>query len=366
MQIVPFYDQASPAVHNNASVNTRGGRLLEVTVPSMPWAYAASFKCERQQHPAAVPAVVEVNLGKISGEIGIGILSSAGDRFLVERIVTSSDEFSAVRLALSVRDECGDLVIRNGSAVGAPGQIDVLRIVTKSAPVELTQRPKGELLSDQRAIIGRDARLIIDVGAHHGHSTVELLTAFPNARVIAFEAEAHNFAQAAAALRPYGPRVEVHHAAVSDRPGTLELNVNSHDGTHSLLRIGEQRYWGGFAEALSVIQVQSVTIDDFAAHLGTIDILKLDIQGAELRAFHGARRLLEAGRIRLIATEVAFYPLYENQALFWEIGAYLRQFGFNLYGLYDLAYHPKNSLVLSWADAIFLGPEFLKVQEWDR
>lgn len=60
-----------------------------------------------------------------------------------------------------------------------------------------------------------------------------------------------------------------------------------------------------------------------------IDILKMDIQGGELLALKGAQSLLEASRIRLLALEVEFKPLYKDQPLFWDICAYLYRFGYS-------------------------------------
>jgi hypothetical protein len=104
--------------------------------------------------------------------------------------------------------------------------------------------------------------------------------------------------------------------------------------------------------------VQTTTIEAFAKEhgIGDIDILSMDIQGGELPALHGARETLEAGRIGLIALEVSFKPIYRDIALFWEVGEFLGRFGYSLYRLYDCNYAPANDRVLSWADALFIGP----------
>jgi hypothetical protein len=56
----------------------------------------------------------------------------------------------------------------------------------------------NDLLQDQIRLIGREANLIFDVGAHTGQSTLEYLINFPNARVFAFEPDATNVAALAA------------------------------------------------------------------------------------------------------------------------------------------------------------------------
>jgi FkbM family methyltransferase len=208
------------------------------------------------------------------------------------------------------------------------------------------------LLGDQKRLVP-DAALIFDVGMHHGHTTKEYLDGFPAARVHGFEAEPGNLARAKALLERYGKRVELVPAAVSDVRGTATLNVNSDDGTHSLLEIGALEHWRGHAVTKQRIQVDCVALDGYCEESGisSIDILKIDIQGAELKALLGARRLLEARRIRLIAAEVEFQPLYKGQPLYEDVALWLRSVGYGLVGLYDLQVVGGT---LSWADAIFV------------
>ena len=78
----------------------------------------------------------------------------------------------------------------------------------------------------------------------------------------------------------------------------------------------------------------------------------MDIQGGELLALKGAERLLSSSSVDLIYTEVEFVQLYEGQPEIYDLTKYLANFGFVLYGLYDL--HAGKNGRLSWGDAIFL------------
>jgi hypothetical protein len=104
-------------------------------------------------------------------------------------------------------------------------------------------------------------------------------------------------------------------------------------------------------------------MDSFVAEqaVSMIDILRMDIQGGELLALKGAQSLLEASRIRLLALEVEFKPLYKDQPLFWDICAYLYRFGYSFFKLYDPMYQPRNKNVLCWGDAVFLAPELTRL-----
>jgi FkbM family methyltransferase len=223
------------------------------------------------------------------------------------------------------------------------------------------------LFESQLAILGRSGpRVIFDVGAHEGHTTVEYLEGFPNATVFAFEPDEKNYVAAENMLRPFSARVHLSQLALSNKSGGSVFHVNSHSGTHSLLPIGEQRFWDGYASTLETRTVQVETIDKFSVSKGIshVDVLKMDIQGGELDALRGASELLTEGEIDLIALEVEFQELYLNQPLFWDIGAYLQSYKYGLYGLFDCHHSIQNSNVLSWADAIFLSPRFLHVSDW--
>ncbi len=219
-----------------------------------------------------------------------------------------------------------------------------------------------ELLADQRRIVPNPA-LIMDVGAHLGQTTLEYLDSFPAARVLAFEPEPANFAKLHTALAGYPQRVEIFEMGLTERAGACEFHVNSHNGTHSTLEIGNTAYWGGHESEVEVIAIETTTLDAVAETRGVnhIDIVKMDIQGGELAALRGGERLLRAGSIDLLALEVEFQELYASQPLFWDIAAYLRGFGYELHRLYDLVYQRTNPNVLCWADAIFLSPRMTAI-----
>jgi FkbM family methyltransferase len=254
-----------------------------------------------------------------------------------------------------IRDAISTLKTRDPISAEAPKQ-----------PASVPGRTPGEnLIEDVRFILGGSAARVVDVGCHFGDTTRRYLDSFPGCKVFAFEAEAANFALAKAALAPYGDRVVLSNTAVSDKTGEIEFHVNSHDGTHSVFPIGEQRYWGGHAVTLGRRKVASVRLDDVLPRTmdGQIDLLHMDIQGGELQALKGATQLLSERRIRLVYAEVSFFPLYEGQPLFWEIGKFLSEHGFRLYSFYDRYYHVNNPRTLSWADALFICDELTEVPE---
>jgi FkbM family methyltransferase len=109
-----------------------------------------------------------------------------------------------------------------------------------------------------------------------------------------------------------------------------QLNVCRATGMTSLLVPNErvlQCFPGfeAFGEVLSTLPVDTRTLDSIS-EITQIDLLKIDVQGAELPIFrNGAKKLAAAVAIQ---TEVSFVPLYKNQPLFGDIDLALRALGF--------------------------------------
>lgn len=74
--------------------------------------------------------------------------------------------------------------------------------------------------------------------------------------------------------------------------------------------------------------VETRRLDDIPQIAGT-DLLKVDVQGAELLVFEGAAKTLDD--VLVIQTEVEFVSLYKDQPLFGDIDVHLRSKGFTLH-----------------------------------
>ncbi|CAN5291877.1 hypothetical protein BH11PSE4_BH11PSE4_17600 [soil metagenome] len=65
---------------------------------------------------------------------------------------------------------------------------------------------------------------------------------------------------------------------------------------------------------------------DDVAEIGSVDLLKIDIQGSELSVFQNGRAKLASAIA--VQTELSFIPLYTNQPVFGEVDLELRSLGF--------------------------------------
>jgi len=172
----------------------------------------------------------------------------------------------------------------------------------------------------------------IDVGAHHGETTLGYARHNPGLRIFAFEPNL----SAAAKLMGRAPNYVVIPMAIADTDGHAEFHINAFDAASSLLKMDEnvRRSWTG-GEALreeSTITVPTIRLDTFMTLLGisTVDFLKIDTQGADLDVLRSAgARLRDIAKITL-EVDISPLRLYQGSASKDDILAFLRGAGFKL------------------------------------
>jgi len=212
-------------------------------------------------------------------------------------------------------------------------------------------------LAQKRLLVDVPAPVILDVGANIGQTLEAYKALFPEGKVHSFEPFPDSFRKLQQLASRFN-RVQTHQLAMADKAGTSTLHVNSvYHATNSLLPRPSSgyRYYPEVAQLEETITVNTDTLDLFAqrSSLGSIDVLKMDIQGGELAALRGAARLLEGQAVGAIVTEVMFVPHYEGGALFHEIHEFLRERDYSLFGIYD--WHYAENGQIRFADAIFIN-----------
>jgi FkbM family methyltransferase len=138
----------------------------------------------------------------------------------------------------------------------------------------------------------RPGMTVFDIGAHVGQYTVAAARAVgPTGHVHAFEPHAANFGRLKANVTINGfANVAANHQAVSDSTGETILFAPRSDNSGECALF--PCYTGMGEECVS-----TVALDDYVRHAdlgpsGRIDVLKVDVQGAEERVFRGARQVL--------------------------------------------------------------------------
>ena len=125
--------------------------------------------------------------------------------------------------------------------------------------------------------VRRPPQVIIDAGANVGMSTLFFANQFPSARIIAIEPEAQNFAMLASNVAPY-PNVTPFEGAVWGENAEIALFDPGVGHWGYLTRNADEDGKGVWRQT-----VRGFTIDRVMEVFGLdrIDVLKLDIEGAE-------------------------------------------------------------------------------------
>lgn len=153
---------------------------------------------------------------------------------------------------------------------------------------------------------GLQIRTVFDVGANIGEVAICFAHLYPEARVYAFEPAPENLVRLDAniALQPKACRkLTVVREAVSDRQGEIEITVGA-DGLNTVMTQGNRERVAARAD-IHIQRVPTDTLDGYCAKFGVdrIDLLKVDIEGAEPLLAASVRRL--AGRIGSAYVEIS-------------------------------------------------------------
>lgn len=219
---------------------------------------------------------------------------------------------------------------------------------------------KGEFKKNEfnffREFYGEQQIVIFDVGANRGHTISRFFELFPTAKIFAYEPISLLCNELQIRFKN-NQQLILECCGIGQVTGEMNFYINKSLDTSSFL---PSKKTGLNSDA----QVQ--TIDEVMVPVKTIDycfkeqnlsaihILKLDIQGGELKALHGASHLLAEKKIGLIYTEAYFVQQYVDQPLFYDIALFLQSFGYVLQDIYNPIYG-KNKL--AWCDAVFILKE---------
>jgi FkbM family methyltransferase len=180
----------------------------------------------------------------------------------------------------------------------------------------------------------REGMTVFDVGANIGELSLLFSRFVGNTGIVyAFEASSSMFEKLSKILTlTRRPRIVLNHAAVADKSGKLKFHVydDDHSGWNSLADRPLERY-GIDLKPDHIEEVESITIDDYCQknNISQIDLLKIDVEGAEYQVLLGARHMLENQKILCCVFEFGqtTFDMGNNPN---EIEAYLNQFNYRI------------------------------------
>jgi FkbM family methyltransferase len=195
--------------------------------------------------------------------------------------------------------------------------------------------------------------VVFDVGAHRGYFLQSWRKWCPGAEIHAFEPAQDAFDQLSA-RHGRDPGVHLNHVGVGDAPGSLTLNITS--ATRSCNSFlppkaatwQEVQYTAG--EVLQCV-VPVTTLDHYVEQhdVRAIHLIKIDVQGFELKVLQGAARAA-LPRTSHLLVESAIRPLYEGAPRFSDVFNYVTAQGFHLIGM--RSWHRGNHTLME-ADLLF-------------
>jgi FkbM family methyltransferase len=148
-------------------------------------------------------------------------------------------------------------------------------------------------------------RVIVDAGAHAGFTSVFFANMFSGAVIHSIEPHPGNFELLSRNAKPY-PNIKPLNAALWFQQGSVSLANPDADSSAFQFHAGSS--------------VNAVTVDDVVPD-GSIDILKMDVEGAERGIFEQRPAWLSRVRALLIETHDQFLPGC-SQAVFDALGLY--------------------------------------------
>ena len=164
--------------------------------------------------------------------------------------------------------------------------------------------------------------VIFDVGANVGQYARMVRKAMPGGRIFSFEPGPAAFERLKVA-KIGGAFVPIQAALGAIDGETVLFDFKEQTGSpHASLIPGVIEEFRG-ADAQE-IKVAIVTLDAFARHrsIDKIDLLKIDVEGAELRVLQGAREMIAARRIQVLQIEMTENNLL-SRTFFRDIAAIL-------------------------------------------
>jgi len=151
-----------------------------------------------------------------------------------------------------------------------------------------------------------------------------------------------------------GPQYHIYDCVLSSEEGITDFEVNEESETSSILRIKRDIFEHSLTNVglKAVIKREVRTLDSIVDELklSYIDLLKIDVQGAEQLVLDGAKRSLK--ECSMIWIEVSYKPLYDQSATFFDIHAFLSNAHFKFVGTSPVFYSPDGELLQS--DALFI------------
>jgi FkbM family methyltransferase len=150
-------------------------------------------------------------------------------------------------------------------------------------------------------------KILLDVGANVGDWSLAAAAALPEATIHAFEIAESTAAQLVARTAPLGGRVIANRFGLSDREGEVSIFISPESSTATSTRRDAIEI-GAAEHGIRTIQEQTARVIPGDAYLaqagiGHVDVLKIDVEGAEQAVLMGFDGAFARGAIDVVQFE---------------------------------------------------------------
>jgi FkbM family methyltransferase len=211
--------------------------------------------------------------------------------------------------------------------------------------------PRGvDVAHDLARFLRREEiRTVFDVGANVGQSAIAFASRFPRAEIYCLEPIAATFQRLVENTRHLS-RVHALRLGLGDSDSRLEMFVDPDSRLNTLV---EWRDTSGMPRE----SIEVRRLDGLVKELGlpSIDYLKIDAEGYDLKVLHGAKATLDGGGVKLVQVECDFGESGSRYVAFDRIKEWLDSAGFALFGVYDQTRFWDGRPWIEYCNAVFMN-----------
>jgi len=220
--------------------------------------------------------------------------------------------------------------------------------------IEITGIPTWKDRMKHIKEIGFSPKVIFDCGAFIGKWAATVSEIYPKAKLVLIEPNVNLLNEIEQRISSIRERTTIVTAAVADKFGKGTLNVwdnPKHNNKITALAASSLlKHVQGEPE--KKIEIDITTLDNIAEETKKIpDLLKLDLQGGELKALLGAKKILDS--VELCIIEFGCLEAYIDRTTSRDLMDIMYDNGFYLYDIVDLRYRPYDG-ALAGGDFFFI------------
>lgn len=202
--------------------------------------------------------------------------------------------------------------------------------------------------------------IIFDIGSRDCVQSIEFYNAFPNSKIYAFECNPNTLDICKKNIQPYSDRITLIEGAVCDYDGNITFYPINQQKTITTWKDGNPGASSLF-KSNGEYPVETYIQDEIITHchrldsimnkygIPNVDILWMDLQGAELLALKGLGNHLQ--NVKYIHTEVSYKEIYSGQVMFKELNDFILSNDFAIKNILsltgwqeDIIYEKENDL----------------------